>query len=370
MPPFQPKPCNFEVAATDPAFKAHSPGFLPVPPELLSTLRNAKSVLIVAHTSPDIDCVGSALSLAATCKVAGKQVDVCIDDHLGASGTKLDKFQWVKRATELQGKEWDVAIVVDTSSEGRIGGAKYLLRKAGEVVVVDHHEPDAVASRDLVNIYPSKAHWVNSNLDASALQVTAIAERYFAGATLNSNQLKAIHGPALAGMTTDTKWGSLPGMSPMTPHAFKYGLAMSGLSTDDVKNSYDVQIPQSVRDLAQDPRLIKQAGNDDIRVLKVTALAYEEISARVRRAVPGASDREVTGVLRENADRWVKRGGAKAAAVAIQLDDSVLVTLRSSNGSAHMIATKLGGGGHMDAASCRVRNQTLDQVVQNVIRLA
>src|SRR5690242_11081362 len=69
-------------ALTDPTGVPVDAKQLPVPPEVLTTLRSAKRVLVIGHTATDGDAVGSVLGLSRALRLLGKQVDSVIDDEL------------------------------------------------------------------------------------------------------------------------------------------------------------------------------------------------------------------------------------------------------------------------------------------------
>ncbi|MBC7792869.1 MAG: DHH family phosphoesterase [Clostridia bacterium] len=345
------------------------PKVLKVPEALLDKIRGAQKVLIVAHTNPDIDAIGSALSLAALTRHLKKRVDVCIDDTLGFQGSKLDYKSDIKRAGALAGKAWDVAIVVDVAASRRIGGGWALLERADHVVVVDHHH--ANRNDDIIQRCREKCTaWVDGDLDASALQVAAIASRLLTGLTLTKAEQRAIYGPALAGIWTDTRAGSRDNMQKVTPAIFKHCLIASGLTIPKVIDSFATKIPQRLRDLANDNRSFAEVPHEDIMILRAPAEAYKDFGDQVYAIFPQASDRDVVNILRERAERWMHHGHKCVALVVEPTNGRVLVSLRAANGSARHIANALGGNGHDAAAAATVYGQNLDDVIRWVQQLA
>lgn len=367
LPRLQERPANFHVAVADPHFVGVDPGVLDVPQGLLDKIRAAKSVLVVAHAQPDIDCVGSALSLNATLRLLGKQVDVCIDDQLGINGGKLDMHGTIQRAHALADKTWDLAIVVDVGNSNRINGAGGLLKSANDVLVIDHH-PESHRD-DIRKHFRSNDSWVDGSLNASALQVTAIASRLLAGRSLTIPQLRAIWRPALAGMCTDTKFGAHDSVEAITPAIFKYGLAATGLSIDAITQSFDVAIPKYFTDIVDDTRNFKVVQTDRIKMLVASADAYKRLKTEFRKEFPTATDRDVTDVMRTVMNSWFANGHSLCAIVA-ELGSGILVAPRSRNGAAGALARKLGGAGHDSAAAATIYGTTLDEVVKRVIQAA
>ncbi|HCF56959.1 MAG TPA: hypothetical protein DFS52_03055, partial [Myxococcales bacterium] len=120
-PPAVPRPATgrllppLEQALGDKELVPKDPATVPVPPELLDALHRAGRVLIAVHVQPppDGDGVGGALGLARALRAWGKSVDLCVDDPMPGFLRNLDVHNETRRAGQLSGRSYDLAVLVD-----------------------------------------------------------------------------------------------------------------------------------------------------------------------------------------------------------------------------------------------------------------
>lgn len=112
-------------------------------PELLALIKDAKSVLLHCHPSPDPDSVGSALAMKFALEDMGKKVTVIKGDSPVPKG--FVSFPGIgdivlKSYIEIDPKDFDLFIIQDS-------GSKDMVSRKGEVsfpvgmktVIIDHH---------------------------------------------------------------------------------------------------------------------------------------------------------------------------------------------------------------------------------------
>lgn len=102
---------------------------------ILEEIKNAKSIVILTHESPDGDAIGSTLAMKLAIKTIGKDADAIITDF-----PRIFKFlpgaKEVK--SEIEYKEYDLAISLDCADLKRLSG-KELFENAKKTIVIDHH---------------------------------------------------------------------------------------------------------------------------------------------------------------------------------------------------------------------------------------
>jgi phosphoesterase RecJ-like protein len=112
------------------------------PPKLRKIIAENKKFLIVSHMNPEADAIGSSIGLALGLKKLGKYAYVLNRDPLP------DILKFLPRADMVKGKipsrEFDVLCVVDCNSLERTG-LKDL--KAKNTVIIDHHIPSPQVTR-------------------------------------------------------------------------------------------------------------------------------------------------------------------------------------------------------------------------------
>jgi len=101
-------------------------------------IKAAKTIAIVGHKQPDGDCVGSALALKMTLENMGKTADVFFESKdIPSQFSYLKGFD--KICTEMPaGNNFDLLVILDTSTEDRIGFAA-LRDQSKTVLCIDHH---------------------------------------------------------------------------------------------------------------------------------------------------------------------------------------------------------------------------------------
>src|SRR5437773_8548301 len=106
--------------------------------EIGQILRDHQRFAVLSHVRPDGDALGSQLALALSLKQLGKEVRVWNEDGM------LEKYSFLPRA-ELLTKPpsapevVDVAIVLDTAIQNRLGTALAAVESAKIWINIDHH---------------------------------------------------------------------------------------------------------------------------------------------------------------------------------------------------------------------------------------
>ena len=101
-------------------------------------LNGVSCMAIAGHVRPDGDCIGSCLGLYQYLRDNRPEIqaDVYLEDPR-PEFSYLPGFSEVK--TSCEEKEYDLVVLLDVSSEERIGVAAPLLAKAGKTICIDHH---------------------------------------------------------------------------------------------------------------------------------------------------------------------------------------------------------------------------------------
>ena len=101
-------------------------------------LNGVSCMAIAGHVRPDGDCIGSCLGLYQYLRDNRPEIqaDVYLEDPR-PEFSYLPGFSEVK--TSCEEKAYDLVVLLDVSSEDRIGVAAPLLAKAGKTICIDHH---------------------------------------------------------------------------------------------------------------------------------------------------------------------------------------------------------------------------------------
>lgn len=106
---------------------------------MLSALKNANSILLCTHVSPDGDAIGSLLYAGAILRTMGKQVTMSCSDLVPARYMFLEAADQICLPEALNGRSFDLAFSLDAGDLNRIGACAEAYLKAPVTVQLDHH---------------------------------------------------------------------------------------------------------------------------------------------------------------------------------------------------------------------------------------
>lgn len=314
---------------------------------LKDLLSSASNVLIMGHKLPDMDAIGSAVGICAFARFFDK------DAHILYENTSLSVNGILERIKENSDyndvlispeqamgyvQENTLIVVVDTHKPDYTY-APELLEKAKNIAVIDHHRrgEDFINSAKLVYHEPYAS---------STCELVAEILQYAGGDfALTSQEAEALY----AGIMMDTKdFAMKTGVRTFEAAAFlkRCGvdiLAVRQYFRNDF-NSY-VQIAQIVSSA------ITVNGN---------------IAISTCRQSP---DVDVHAITPQAADKLLSISGIEASFVITEKPEEVSISGRSTgNINVQLIMEKLGGGGHLTMAGAQIKNCTLEQVQEELIK--
>jgi len=293
----------------------------------VSATNSAKSVLLIAHITPDADALGSALALAMAIESMGKKVQVSV----GELGFKIPhSLEFLPRTDLIVAPEDialpDLVIACDTASVERLGVLAQVVQNAETSIAIDHHQSfSGFGSIQLVDpLAPATA----------ALALELIDQ-------LNVELTKEIASAIYAGLATDT--GSFKFQSTtsetlrIAARLFETGIDHTTLARklfDDEPFEALVMLGEAL----QRAKLDQTAANG-------MGLVYTSIAINQRHGLTELGMERVIESIRRSSE-------AEVAAVFKQADDEHWkVSLRSKTKiDVSAIAAAKGGGGHYFAA--------------------
>jgi len=317
------------MTATDPQWQAAAEAILA-----------AHSILLVAHTAPDGDAIGSLLGLAESLRPMGKDITAVVDEGVP------DKLSFMPRSetvlAEISTGEFDLMIAVDSSDVERIGKAgAYGLAHSRTVINLDHHPtntrfgdihlivPQAVAAAEVVFDF---LHYLNCEIPEDAAYAL------------------------LTGLITDTR-----------------GFRISAT------NSRTLEIAQAlVRKKAPLSRIMAYTLNSrsyaEVELWKLVLPSVQLDKGLIHATVTQNNIAEAgldtigdSGLV----NYLVEVDEAKVSVVFRELpDNQVEISFRSKSGyDVATLALRLGGGGHRQASGCTLKG-SLEELRRRVLPLA
>ena len=302
--------------------------------EARKKLENADRLLVVSHTRPDGDAVGSLLGLGLALQEAGHQVQMVLADNVPAALKFLPGADQVVTAPEGL---FDMVIVVDSGNLERVGSA---LDGYGPVDLnIDHH-PDNTRFAE-INIVDPQAVSVTEML-TSLLPELGLAISVDAATNL------------LAGLITDTLGLRTQNMR---PEALRTAAQLFELGADLPDLYYRTQVQRSFTATRYWGAGLSQLERKD-------GLVWATLSLKDRKAVGynGRDDADLVNILSAIEE-------AVVAIIFVQQDsDTVKISWRSRSASVNVaqVAHRFEGGGHAAAAGAMVTG-SLEEVKAKVI---
>jgi phosphoesterase RecJ-like protein len=291
--------------------------------EILRLINKGERFLVVSHSRPDGDAVGSMLAFGELLRQLGKSADLVTADRLPAVYQRLPGADAVRNAVGVQGP-YDAAILLECDGIERVGlnGLEQFL-----LINIDHH----------ITAHPyASLNWI----DCEAVSVGEMVYRFAkaAGATITPQMATCLYTTVL----TDTGgfcYGSLQGST----FALARELVEAGADAGEIAREIYFSTPLSkVKLLAAALKTLHT--EREIAWLWIT----EEDMERA-----GANDEDTEGI----ANVAIGIAGVQAGVFLRALNDGTVRLSLRGKGKVNVaaIAERLGGGGHENSAGCTLK---------------
>lgn len=304
---------------------------------LCPILRQAQTVYIATHISPDGDAIGSSLGLALGLGAMGKRCTVACADPAPPS------LRFLPGATMIVAESpttQDVVMALDTGDVSRLGAIYTASSFSGRPVInIDHHVTNTRFGT--INVVDAQAAAVGEMV---YLLLQAL------GAPLN----KMIATCLLTAIVTDTLGFRTSSTSPRVLHAAASLMEAGASLTDIVQQSFDSRSLPVLRIWGE---VLSQFQVRD-------GVAWASIPLPMLQQ-HGVKEDEIKGLVN------ILRGtqGVLVSALLMEGAQGTVKVEFRSNGRVNVaeIAIALGGGGHRAASGCTLSG-SLQEVEQRVLR--
>ena len=290
--------------------------------EFAAKLGDQKRVLVTTHISPDGDAVASMLSASEILRQLASEAICCLPDRVPRRYDFLPGADYIIETADLNDKDWDRILVVDSGNLSRIGDLANRISPETPLVNVDHHA-DNSRFGDLNVVYPEAASTTEILFDLIQTLHLSIPDNL---ATL-----------IYAGLFTDT--GGFR-FSNTTERTFSIAARMvrHGANPNDIAEAvYASNSPTSMRLLGK-------------------ALSSLELTEDGCLATMTVEQDNSAEEMEDLADYGLAIKGVRAAALFRLEGESVRVSLRGRGAvNVSRVARRFGGGGHAKAAGFTVK---------------
>ena len=308
--------------------------------ELMSTCEN---VIIMGHSNPDIDAVGSALGVYRIATSLGKEAYILANSESASIKTFVSnlpedyKNVIINRETALARVDAEtLLVVVDTHKKSYVEEPE-LLNKTNKIVVIDHHRrgTDFIDQSILTfqEVYASSA----AELVTELIQYTQ-----------NEVELTTLEAEALyAGIMMDTKnFTFKTGVRTFEAAAY---LRRCGVDIIKVKKWFqsDLESYNKISEIVRKAEVIRDT---------IAISSYE------------VQENDTSLICAKAADELLTIGNITASFVLGTMGNQICISGRSIGDiNVQIILEKLGGGGHITLAGAQLENMTIDEAKQELI---
>ncbi len=308
--------------------------------ELMSTCEN---VIIMGHSNPDIDAVGSALGVYRMATSLGKEAYILANSESASIKTFVSnlpedyKNVIINRETALARVDAEtLLVVVDTHKKSYVEEPE-LLNKTNKIVVIDHHRrgTDFIDQSILTfqEVYASSA----AELVTELIQYTQ-----------NEVELTTLEAEALyAGIMMDTKnFTFKTGVRTFEAAAY---LRRCGVDIIKVKKWFqsDLESYNKISEIVRKAEVIRDT---------IAISSYE------------VQENDTSLICAKAADELLTIGNITASFVLGTMENQICISGRSIGDiNVQVILEKLGGGGHITLAGAQLENMTIDEAKKELI---
>jgi phosphoesterase RecJ-like protein len=318
--------------------------------QLISLFDENERFVLTTHRRPDADAVGSQLALGRFLEKLGKQVTMINADPL------VHSLSWLPGARAVEVYDGsvqqhesiglaDVAVVLDTNAEERLGKVGRLFRHSSAVkVLIDHHTApeswfDLVYRRELASSTGQLVYEIITAYDPDLIDAEIASALY-------------------AAVMTDTGSFRYSNVTPAVHRLIGDLLERGEIEPDDIHAAvYDTRTLQGLRLMG------RTLGSTTLRFDGL--LGYMVVTQRML---------DETGADRDDTEGFVNYAlsieGVQVAVIFIESEPGVKVSFRSKGDHhVHTWAQAFGGGGHRNASGAYVRGD-LREVIDRVLTAA
>lgn len=313
---------------------------------LRELIESREKVIIMGHWISDVDCIGAAIGIYRAAKTSGKKANIVVNNVSSSVKPLMERFYsnpdyeedlFINNETALERMDANTLLVVVDTNRPSYTECPDLLKKAQNIVVLDHHRQTREVIENAVLSY------VEPYASSTCEMVAEILQYYSEDLKIKSIDADAIY----AGIVIDTNnFMNKTGVRTFEAAAFLR------------RNGADVT---RVRKLFRDNMADYKAKAEAIRNAEV----FEKYYA-VSICPSDASDNP-TVIGAQAANELLGIRGIKASFVLTEFNGQIYISARSIDEvNVQIIMERLGGGGHMSVAGAQLKDMTVEEAVNRL----
>ena len=312
---------------------------------LENLIKDASKVMIMGHTNPDIDSMGSSMGIYRLARSLNKNAYIIDSNNTTTlqnfkkSLAKEEEYEDILISKEVAIENVDketLLVIVDTHKSTYVE-APELLEETDKIVVIDHHRRSAdfieKATLTFQEVYASSA----------AELVTELIQYAETKVELTTIEAESLY----AGIMMDTKnFTFKTGVRTFEAAAY---LRRCGVDIIRVKKWFqsDLASFNKIADIVKKAEIV----NDTIAI-----------------AIYAKKEKDASLICAKAADELLTISDITASFVLGNLGDKICISGRSIGDiNVQIILEKLGGGGHITLAGAQVEGMTMEETKQELI---
>lgn len=297
-------------------------------------IRRADRVLVVAHSRPDGDAVGSVLACWMLLRQIGKRAEMALSDAVPRIYRWLPCSSQIRHCSRVEG-DWDTAILLECDSVERCGiqglEDRFLIN-------IDHH----FSGRAFAHV-----NWIDTGACAVAEMIYRLA--LAAGARITPEMAACLYSAIL----TDTGAFCYEGT---TAHTFELASEMVRFGAQPAAIAQSIYFSNS-----ESKMLLLGRALANLRCADNLCWLWVTGDDMLR---SGAEEQDCEGIV----NYAIGISGAQAAVFLRELQDGRFRLSLRSKGAINVarVAEKFGGGGHQNASGCTLEGP-LAQAAEQIL---
>lgn len=313
---------------------------------LENLIKESKKVMIMGHTNPDMDAIGSSMGIYRLVKALNTNAYIVSSDitssTIGAFKQELDKDPEyedviINKEVAMENIDEDTLLVVVDTHKTNYVDTPELLEKAKKIVVIDHHRRSTNYIEDATLLFQEVYASSAAELVTELLQYAEVKV-----------DLKTIEAESLyAGIMMDTKnFTFKTGVRTFEAAAY---LRRCGVDIIRVKKWFQ-------SDLASFNLIAGIVKNAEVVTDGIAISVYDETT------------KDASLICAKAADELLTISDITASFVLGNTGDKICISGRSIGDiNVQVILEKLGGGGHITLAGAQVEGMTIEETKQELI---
>ena len=312
---------------------------------LENLIKESKKVMIMGHTNPDMDSIGSCLGIYRLVKTLNKKANIVISEEAEAIknfkkvlNNDLEyKDVIINKEVAIENMDEDTLLVIADTHKKNYVDSPELVEKANKIVIIDHHRrsADFIENATLIfqEVYASSA----------AELVTELLQYAETKVDLRTIEAESLY----AGIMMDTKnFTFKTGVRTFEAAAY---LRRCGVDIIRVKKWFqsDLASFSTIADIVKEAEIVNNT---------IAISIYPKV------------EKDTSLICAKAADELLTISDITASFVLGNTGDRICISGRSIGDiNVQVILEKLGGGGHITLAGAQVSGMTMEETKQELI---